>query len=180
MDILQSEMPGRIYAKAEQKWYAVYTMPQNERSLVKHLDAQCIESFLPTWESTHIWKNRQHVKIVLPLFPSYLFVRIHAAERFKVLRSPGAVRIVGNSQGPIPVPDSEIEFLRSDFCRQRVKPYCDLVVGDKVRIKSGSMQGVQGLLVRKNDGLRFVVTLNSISQHAAVEVSADELEPVLS
>ncbi len=162
----------------EHKWCAVYTLPQNERSVVKHIDIHQIESFLPTWESTHVWKNRQRVKIIQPLFPSYLFVRIHATERSMVLRSPGVVRIVGNSHGPIPIPDAEIEFLRSEFCRQRIEPYLDLVVGDRVRIKRGSMRGVEGVLVRKNYGLRFVVTLDLINRHAAVEVDADELEPV--
>jgi len=190
MDSLRSPILGRALARttptgdekqipaAGRKWYAVYTAPQNGRSVVKHLNVHQIESFLPPRESAHGWKNRQRVKIVQPLFPSYLFVRIHAAERSMILRSPGVVRIVGNSHGPIPIPDAEIEFLRSDFCRQRVEPYRDLVVGEKVRVKSGPMQGVRGVLVRKNQSLRFVVTLDLIDQHAAVEVDADELEAV--
>jgi transcription antitermination factor NusG len=126
-----------------------------------------------------LWKNRQRVKIIRPLFPTYVFARIHAAERSSILRSPGVLRIVGNSRGPIPIPASEIDFLRSDFCRQRVEPYEELVVGEKVRIKCGSMQGVRGILVRKKSSLRFVLTLELINQHAAVEVAADEIEPLL-
>jgi transcription antitermination factor NusG len=161
------------------KWFAVFTAPQNERSVVKHLELLRVESFLPTCESTHVWKNRQRVKITLPLFPTYVFARIQVSERSSILCAPGVLRIVGNRLGPIPVPASEIEFLRSDFCRQRIEPYRELVVGEKVRIKSGSMQGVQGILVRKKSGLRFVLTLQLINQHAAVEVAADELEPLL-
>ena len=63
-------------ATTEPMWYAVYTLPNNEKSLLKQLDVRQIESFLPTWESVRTWKNRQRVKIVQPLFPSYLFVRI--------------------------------------------------------------------------------------------------------
>jgi len=161
------------------KWFAVFTVPQNERSVVRHLDLRQVESFLPTCESMHVWKNRQRVKIVQPLFPTYVFARIHTAERTVVLNSPGVLRIIGNSHGPIPIPDSEIDFLRSDFCRQRIEPYRDLVIGERVRIKCGSMQGIQGVLVRKKSSLRFVLTLELINQHAAVEVAADELEPVL-
>ena len=190
MDNLRSQMFGSVLersmdpvtktdvTKEERKWYAAYTLPQNEYSVVKHLKIRQIESFIPTWESTHVWKNRQRVTIVQPLFPSYVFVRIHATERSKLFGIPGVVRIVGNSHGPIPILDTEIEFLRSDFCRQRVEPYNDLVVGEKVRIKSGSMRGVQGVLVRKNCSLRFVVTLELINQRAAIEVDADELESV--
>lgn len=108
-----------------------------------------------------------------------MFARIHLAERSSILRSPGVLRIVGNSQGPFPIPDSEIEFLRSDFFRQRVEPHRKLVVGEKVRIKSGSMQGVQGVLVRKKNSLRFVLTLELINQHAAVEGAAETLGSVL-
>jgi transcription antitermination factor NusG len=168
------QIPGSM-----RTWFAVFTAPQNERSVARHLDLRQVESFLPTCESTRIWKNRQRVKITQPLFPTYLFARIQISERSKILRTPGVLRIVGNSQGPIPIPASEIEFLRSDFCRQRIEPYRELVVGEKVRIKSGSMQGVQGILVRKKSSLRFVLTLQLINQHAAVEVAADELEPLL-
>jgi len=168
----------RQSAESERKWYAVYTLPQNERSVAKHLDIRQIESFLPTCESTRVWKNRQRVRIIQALFPTYLFVKICPTEKSKVLQSPGVLRIVGNCQGPLPLPDSEIEFLRSDFCRQGVEPYQELVVGQKVRIRRGSMQGVQGVLVRKKSSLRFVLTLQLINQHAAVEIAADELEPI--
>lgn len=165
--------------EGERKWFALFTVPQNERAVVRQLGLRQIESFLPTYESVSVWKNRQCVKITHPLFPAYVFVRIRACERSLVLRTFGVLRIVGNSKGPIPIPSSEIEFLRSDFCKQRVEVYRDLVVGEKVRIKSGPMQGVLGTLVRKNDSLRFVLTLELINQHAAVEVAADELEIVI-
>lgn len=159
------------------KWFAVYTMPQGEQSVKRHLDVRNIESFLPIYESTRVWKNRQRVKVVQPLFPSYLFVRIRHDERSAVLGSPAALRIVGNYRGSLPIPDAEIEFLRSDFCRKKVEPYLDLVIGRKVRIKAGPMQGLEGTLVQKRSGLRFVLTIAMINQNAAVEVQADELEP---
>lgn len=161
------------------KWFALYTMPQTEQSVIRHLDARQVESFLPTYECVHVWKNRQRVKIVRPLFPSYVFVRICAVDRGSVLGSPGALRIVGNCRGPLPVPETEIEFLRSDFCRKRVEPFLDLVIGKQVRIKAGPMQGVQGTLVQKKSSLRFVLTIALINQNAALEVRADDLEPVL-
>jgi transcription antitermination factor NusG len=169
----------RLSEEANRKWYAVYTMPRSEQSVAKHLEVCQIEAYLPTCERTHIWKNRQRVKIIQPLFPSYLFVRIQNTERSKVLRAPSALQIVGNCQGPSPIADAEIEFLRSDFCRHRVEPYQELVIGKKVRIKNGPMQGVQGVLVQKRNSLRFVLTIELINQCAAVEVSADELEAVL-
>lgn len=160
-------------------WYAVFTVPQNEKSVVRHLGIREIESFLPTYEVDRVWKNRQRVKIILPLFPTYVFVHINSTERVKVLQSPGVLRIVGNGKGSVSLPDSEVEFLRSGCCRQGIEPYRDLVVGKRVRIKSGAMQGVQGTLVRKSSGMRFVLTIELINQHAAIQVGAEDLEPVL-
>lgn len=163
---------------AGRHWYAVFTAPQNERSAVRHLGLRDIESFLPTYETMHVWKNRQRVHLVLPLFPCYLFVRIGSRERGRVLQSPGVLRIVGGGKEQLSVPDATIEFLRSELCGKKIEPYNELVVGQKVRIKSGPMQGLEGILVRKNNNLRFVLTVDLINQHAAVEISADNLEHV--
>ncbi len=160
----------------ERKWYAVYTVPQNEKAVVKHLGLRNVESFLPTYEAVRVWRNRQRVKTVLPLFPAYLFVHITHRERIKVLRSPGVLHIVGNGRQYVPIEDAEIDFLRSGFHGKQLEPYRELVVGEKVRVKTGVMQGIEGILVRKSNSLRFVLTLNLINQRAAVEVDADALE----
>jgi transcription antitermination factor NusG len=173
------ENPESMVAADDRNWYAVYTFPQHEKSALKQLDIREIDSFLPTYEAVRGWKNRQRMKLILPLFPTYLFVRINSRERAKVLQSPGVLQIVGNGRECVPLPDSEVEFLRSDFCRQRIEPFRDLVIGEKVRIKSGVMQGIQGTLVRKADNLRFVLTIELINQHAAMEVDAPDLEPIL-
>ena len=162
----------------DRNWYAVYTVPQHEKSALKQLDIREIESFLPTYETVRVWKIRQRMKLILPLFPTYLFVHINSRERAKVLQSPGVLQIVGN-RGCAYIPDSEVEFLRSGFCRQRIEPYRDLVIGEKVRIKGGVMQGLQGTLVRKSNSMRFVLTIELINQHAAIQVDAEDLEPIV-
>lgn len=159
-------------------WYAVFTVPQNEKSVARHLQLRDVEHFLPTYEEVRSWRNRQRVKVVLPLFPTYIFARFSSSERAKVLGSPGVLRIVGNGRDPIPLPEDEIEFLRSDLCRSRTEPFRDLIVGQRVRVRTGLMQGVEGILVRKNNGLRFVITLELINLHAAIELTAQELEPL--
>jgi transcription antitermination factor NusG len=161
------------------KWYAVYTIRQHEKSALKQLELRKIESFLPVYETVRVWKNRQRMKLLLPLFPSYLFVHINSSERASVLQSPGVLQIVGSSREGIPLPDAEVEFLRSGFCKQRIEPYHELVIGEKVCIKSGVMQGLQGTLVRKNNNMRFVLTIEMINQHAAIQVDPEDLEPVV-
>lgn len=172
-------LSGIIDGAANRHWYAVYTAPQHEKSALKHLGLREIESFLPTYETVRNWKNRQKVKLILPLFPAYLFVRINLTERARVLQSPGVLRIVGNSKESVPLPDSEVEFLRSGACSHRIEPYRDLIIGEKVRVRSGVMQGLQGTLVRKSNSLRFVLTLELINQHAAIQVEAEDLEPIV-
>jgi transcription antitermination factor NusG len=173
--LLNPAIPGHA---RDRNWHAVYTVPQHEKSVVKQLDLREIESFLPVYETVRVWKNRQCMKLTLPLFPTYLFVHINSRERTKVLQSPGVLQIVGN-RGCAYIPDSEVEFLRSGFCRQRIEPYRDLVIGEKVRIKGGVMQGLQGTLVRKSNSMRFVLTIELINQHAAIQVDAEDLEPIV-
>ena len=163
----------------DRNWYAVYTVPRHEKSTLKQLDLRKVESFLPVYETVRVWKNRQRMKLILPLFPSYLFVHINSSERTKVLQSPGVLQIVGSSREGIPLPDAEVEFLRSGFCKQRIEPYRELVIGENVRIKSGVMQGLQGTLVRKNHNMRFVLTIELINQHAAIQVDPEDLEPIV-
>lgn len=177
---VSESIPPAGGATAEQalSWFALYTMPQGEQSVRRILDIRQIESFVPTYEVQRVWKNRQRVTVQRPLFPSYVFVRIGQGQRSTVLNSPGALRIVGNSRTPLPIPDREVEFLRSETCRGRLEPYLDLVIGKRVRIRSGPMEGLEGTLVEKRNSLRFVLTVAMINQHAAVEMPADELEAV--
>jgi transcription antitermination factor NusG len=171
-------LPNQPLAEMERNWYAVSTLPRNERAVERFLDANQIESFLPTCESIRQWKNRQRVKIVEALFPTYVFAKIHRSEQASVLRSPGVRRIIGNHKGPIPLRSAEVEFLRSGIYRERIEPFKDLVIGQRVRIVSGPLRSLEGTLVRKKGGLRFVLSLELINQNAAIEVAAEELEPI--
>ena len=165
-------------SEGEAEWFAAFTAPHNERSVVRHLDVYEVETFLPTFETTHVWKNRQKKVMALPLFPSYVFLRIAREQLAVVFRTPGIIRILGGVHGPIPIPSTDIDVLRSESYRGRLEPYCEPLVGEKVRIKDGPMQGVEGTLVRKKNSLRFVLTINLLSQHAALEVGADDVVPV--
>ncbi len=164
---------------AIRSWYAALTTPQHEKAALRQLDCGGIETFLPTYSSSRTWKNRQKVTLELPLFPTYLFVRIDPSERTRVLRTPGVRRLVGNSREPLSVADREIEFLRDSLGEQKVEPHTGLVEGERVRVKAGALRGMEGCLVRKCSDWRFVLTVQLIHQHVAVEVDASMLEPIL-
>lgn len=159
-------------------WYAVYTYPQHEKSCATQLIQRGVDAFLPTYERERLWKNRQRVKVQLPLFPSYLFVRIDNRERARVLGAPGVLRVLGNARGPEPIPEATIDLLRSDLFRGKAEPHPDLAVGQRVRIQRGAMQGVEGMLTRKRNSLWFILSIELINQRAMVEVRAQDIEPV--
>ncbi len=158
------------------QWYAVTTMPRHEKSALAGLVHHGIDAFLPTYESMRAWRNRQKVAIVAPLFPTYLFVRIAHRDRIRVLRTPGVRQLVGNSKGPAAIPSYEVESLRKAVLERRVQPFNGLVEGQKVRVRSGPLHGIEGYLVRWNKDWRVVVKVQLINQHAVLEVDASNLE----
>lgn len=137
-----------------------------------------IETFLPTFEATRIWRNRQRIKLAVPLFPSYIFVRTSTLDFDRVRHCPGVIRLIGNQHGPLPLPTTSIELLRASVSEKKIEPYTELIAGKRVRVKSGSMQGVEGLLIRRSNGMRFVLHIELINQNAAIEMDADNLEPI--
>lgn len=160
------------------QWYAIYTYPQHEKSCARQLQERDLDAFLPTYTQERLWKNRQRARVQLPLFPSYLFVRVANRDRSKVMGVPGVLRILGNSRGPQPIPDAVIELLRCDLFKDKLEPQPEVVVGQQVRIRNGAMQGVEGVLVRKKNGLWFVLSIDLINQRAMVEVKAQDIESI--
>jgi transcription antitermination factor NusG len=160
------------------KWFAVYTTPRHEKAVARHFEFQRIESFLPLYTEMHRWKNGCRVNVEQPLFPGYIFARIGRRDSPQVRSVPGVLLIVGSGREPQPLPDFEIEALRSGLHLRKFEPHPYLVVGEKARIKSGSLAGMVGVLARKKNNLRVVLTLELIMRSVAVEVDADELERV--
>lgn len=154
-------------------------MPRHEKQVARHFDLRQIEHFLPEYERSSVWANRQVVRVHVPLFPRYLFARFDGRTSNRVRRTPGVVQIIGNDRGPIAVPSREIEFLRESLLKgKKVEPYPDLPIGCRVRICKGTMRGIEGVLIRKDKRDRFALTFSSIRQSILVEVSAACLEPL--
>jgi transcription antitermination factor NusG len=113
----------------------------------------------------------------LPLFPGYVFAHIAARDRLRVLEVPGVVRFVCFDGQPQALPDADVEALRNGLSMKlKVHPYPYLKVGRRVRIKYGPLQGVEGILVRKKDSVRLVISLDLIMRSIAVEVDGFDIE----
>jgi transcription antitermination factor NusG len=161
----------------DQHWYVAYTYPRHEKAVREQLESKFIETFLPTFVSEKRWKDRR-VRIQAPLFPGYVFTRIDLAERSKVLATPGVVRMLSSNGAPVRIDESEIEAVRR--CLERgvtLEPYPFLAVGDRVRVKSGVLEGIVGLISRSKDDRRLIVPIGIINQSIAVEIDAQLLEP---
>jgi transcription antitermination factor NusG len=163
-------------ADAQPRWFAVYTTPRHEKHVAELLTDRGVETFLPLYRTTKQWKKSRPVVLDLPLFPTYVFVRIPRQARGIVLGTPGVSSIVGSSRESWPLPNLEIEAIRSGLLERRIEPHPYLIVGERVRIKAGVMAGVEGVLIRKKNEFRVVVSLVSIMQSVAVEVDADDVE----
>ena len=159
------------------KWYALYVLSNHEKRVEEHLRMKSVEVFLPLSTVVRRWKNRTTAKLKVPLFAGYVFTHISANERVRVLEAPSVLWIVGSGKGPLPLPDNEIEMLRNGLHLRQVDPYPYLKVGERSRIRSGPFAGMEGIVVRKDDRLRVVLSIDLIRQSIAVHVEADELEP---
>jgi transcription antitermination factor NusG len=178
MTKLQNNKTSHGVDESSPQWFAAYTTSRHEKHVSELLAERRIETFLPLYRAARQWKKSCPVILDLPLFPSYLFVRMPRQSRGVVLGTPGVLSIVGSSREPWPLPDLEIDALRRGMQTCRVEPHPFLKVGERVRIKAGVMAGVEGVLLRKKNEFRVILTLDLIMRSVAVEVDGADLEPV--
>jgi len=157
-------------------WFAVHTASNHEKRVAQHLRLREIETFLPLYGATRRWKNRTTVKVEVPLFSGYVFARIASTERIRVLQVPMVCSIVGSKREPTPLPDYEIERLRAGLQGRQAYPFPYLKVGNRVRVRSGPLAGLEGIVVRTYGRLSVVLSVDMIQKSIAVHVEADELE----
>jgi transcription antitermination factor NusG len=157
-------------------WYVASTKARHEKKVAVHLQNKRVEVFVPLYKTTHSWKGRRAV-VHLPLFPGYVFVHIPLQERMRVLEVPGVIRLIGSKGLPIPVPDAEVEQLRSCLSFGfNAEPIPYLRTGDLVRIVDGPLAGLKGRVVRRERTTRFVLSIDLIMRSVAVNVEASQLQ----
>ena len=143
----------------------------------QHLAQRDVEHYLPLYHPRRIWSDGSKVTLNLPLFPGYIFVCIRRTERSRVLQVPGVLAIVGGTgREPIPLPDEELTALRSGLHLRNAEPHPLLTAGQSVRIRSGALAGLIGIVLRAKNSLRVVLTLSIVRQSISVEVDTKELE----
>jgi len=173
-DLAALQLPD-FYVKPH--WYAAYTRAQHEKCVAAELRARTVEHFLPMYSSARRWKDRR-VNLELPLFPGYVFVRLALRERLRVLQIPSVVRLVGFNGLPTTLPDEEMEVLRAGLGQSlRAQPHPFLKVGRRVRITGGPFAGLEGILKRKKNEVRVVVSVELIQRSVVMDVDAADIAP---
>jgi len=167
--------------KIEPAWYAVYAQVRHEGRVHSRLLAKSFECLFPQMER---WSRRRdrRKKIQVPIFPGYLFVRsaLDNQEHVRILQTPGVVSLVRNKDGPLPVPENQIESLKTLLgSKEALTSYPYLRTGMYVRVVNGPLCGCEGILVRKRTGKsRLVVAIDIIQQAVCVELNEEDVEPI--
>jgi transcription antitermination factor NusG len=158
-------------------WYAASTRANHEKNVAEHLAARSVEHFLPLYESVRRWKDRR-VRLQMPLFPGYVFVRISLRDRLRVLQIPSVASLVSFNGIPAALSETEIETLKASLeLGIQVVPHPYLNVGRRVRVAAGPLEGLEGIVIRKKNALRFVISLDLIQRSVVVELDQADLGP---
>ena len=177
---MQTGVSGSRSEKSENshKWYVVYTKPSSEDLARDQLERKEIHVFLPKIRESHYSSKREEVKIK-PLFPSYLFAHMaYPEDYYKVIWARGVRRIVGNGAEPIPLDDSIVEFfMRQTEEKGFIRPSPRLKVGDMVRVRTGPLEGLIGIIDGSLDERgRIRVLMDFLKEGARIEVPYSFIE----
>jgi len=161
---------------AEVCWYAAYTSANREKTIAAELERRLVDYFLPLYSTVRRWKDRR-VQLDLPLFPGYVFVHFALRDRLNVLQIPGVVHLVGFGGRATPIAEKEVarvrEFLHLGI---RAEPHPFLKAGRQICVKSGPLEGMQGIIVRRKNRNRLVISFHVIHRAVAVDMDLADLE----
>jgi transcription antitermination factor NusG len=164
----------------ELRWYALHTRARHERTVEQRLRDQGMETFVPTTMEVHRWSDRKK-KVEVPLFSCYVFVRCALSEedRTRVYRVESVHGFVGSRGSSLPIPDHEIESIQKVLAQTAPwRSYPFLKVGQRVRIRGGAMDGVEGVFLSENGDHSLIVSIDAIQRSMAVRINGYDVEPV--
>jgi transcription antitermination factor NusG len=163
-----------------ENWYAVHTRARHERVVAQRLTEQGVNTFLPLVTEVHRWSDRRK-SVELPLFSCYVFVKLAPTgeERLRVLRIDSVLKFVGERGLGTPIAEAQIDAVRTLIGQQipwSTHPF--LRIGQRVRVRGGALDGLEGILLSRNDDNTLVVSIDAIQRSLAVRIQGYDLEPV--
>ena len=167
-------------APSDAKWYALLTRARNERVVANRLQERGIEAFLPAITEIHKWKDRKK-RVEVPLFSCYVFLKtiLTAEQQHRVCNLDGVFGMVGARGEALSIPDEQIEAVRFVVAQQLcMSAHPFLKLGQRVRIRGGAMDGVEGILQARNGERTLIISIDAIQRSLAVRVEGYQVEPV--
>ncbi|MFZ0977949.1 MAG: UpxY family transcription antiterminator [Candidatus Acidiferrales bacterium] len=161
-----------------QRWFALQVRTRWESSTAVLLSGKGYQTFLPTFKARKRWNGKLR-EVSTPLFPGYVFCQFDAQKRLPILITPGVLSVVGRGRVPLPVDDTEmtaIQTIASSGFRAEPWPY--LEVGQKIRIESDSLMGLEGILINFKGNHRIVVSVTLLRRSVALEIDRSCVRPV--
>src|ERR1035438_1064844 len=147
-------------SQPELRWYALHTQARHEKTVERRLHDEGMETFLPTAVEVHRWSDRKK-KVEVPLFSCYVFVRcaLSAADRTCVYQVESVHGFVGVGGASLPIPDAPIESIQKVLAQTAPwRSYPFLKIGQRVRIRGGAMDGVEGVFLSENGAHTLLIS----------------------
>ena len=173
-----SQLPQLGFAPEGSSWYAVHTMARHEKRVAAQFEEKSVCTFLPLLHQVHRWSDRRTV-VEIPMFSCYAFVRMvqTVEERLKVLRTPGVLGFVGSERQGTSIPDQQIESLRKAVSEKvPCLPHPFISAGKRVRIRGGSLDGVEGILMRQGEDHSLVISVELLQRSVSIRVEGYDIE----
>jgi len=171
---------SRFVAQEELRWYALHTRARHEKAVERRLSDQGMETFLPTIIQVHRWSDRKK-KVEVPVFSCYVFVRctLSAEDRTRVYQVESVHGFVGVRGASLPIPDDQIESIQKVLTQSAPwRSYPFLKVGQRVRIRGGAMDGVEGVFLSENGDHSLIISVEAIQRSMAVRINGYDVEPI--
>jgi transcription antitermination factor NusG len=171
-------LPSLDCPPEESSWYAVHTMARHEKRVAAQFEEKRVCTFLPLLHQVHRWTDRRTV-VEIPMFSCYAFVRMvqTVEERLKVLRTPGVLGFVGSERQGTSIPDEQIESLRKAVSEKvPCLPHPFISVGKRVRIRGGSLDGVEGILMLQGRDQSLVLSVELLQRSVSIRVEGYDIE----
>jgi transcription antitermination factor NusG len=142
------------------------------------LSGKGYQTLLPTYQTKKRWNGRLR-ELKAPLFPGYVFCQFDALNRLPILVTPGVIAVVGRGRVPIPVDDAEIAAIRTVVSSGlHAEPWPYLEIGQKVRIESNALYGLEGVLINFKGNHRIVVSVSLLRRSVALEIDRTCVSPI--
>jgi transcription antitermination factor NusG len=166
--------------RPELRWYALHTRARHEKVVERRLNDHGMETFLPTTMEVHRWSDRKK-KVEVPLFAGYVFIRcaLSVQDRTHVYQVDSVHGFVGASRAGAPIPDEQIENIRKVLTQSVPwRSYPFLKAGQRVRVRGGAMDGVEGVFVSENGDRSLIISVDAIQRSMSVRIDGYDVEPV--